>query len=84
MRRVTLRIPPLPIRPHIMTRANASNSEERPVVLVDGSAYLYRAFHAMPPLSNSKGQPTGAIYGVVNMLRKLVSDYQPRYMAVIS
>lgn len=56
---------------------------DRPVILVDGSAYLYRAFHAMPPLSNAKGQPTGAIYGVVNMLRKLVADYQPTVMVVI-
>ena len=56
---------------------------DRPVVLVDGSAYLYRAFHAMPPLTNAKGQPTGAIYGVVNMLRRLVADYQPDIMAVV-
>jgi len=58
-------------------------SSDAPLVLVDGSAYLYRAFHAMPPLTNSKGQPTGAIYGVVNMLRRLVADYHPKYMAVI-
>ena len=56
---------------------------ERPVVLVDGSAYLYRAFHAMPPLTNSKKQPTGAIYGVVNMLRRLVADYSPEIMVVV-
>ncbi len=56
---------------------------DRPVVLVDGSAYLYRAFHAMPPLTNAKGQPTGAIYGVVNMLRRLVTDYQPQVMVVV-
>jgi len=54
-----------------------------PLILVDGSSYLFRAFHALPPLSNSKGQPTGAIYGVINMLKKLVEDYQPEYMAVI-
>jgi len=63
--------------------ANTDASTNRPVVLVDGSAYLYRAFHAMPPLTNAKGQPTGAIYGVVNMLRRLVADYQPDIMAVI-
>ena len=57
--------------------------ERKPLILVDGSSYLYRAFHAMPPLTNSKGQPTGAIYGVVNMLRKLIKDYQPEYMAVV-
>lgn len=66
-----------------MPSATDANKTDRPVVLVDGSAYLYRAFHAMPPLSNSKGMPTGAIYGVVNMLRRLVSDYQPDIMAVI-
>ncbi len=46
-----------------------------PFILVDGSSYLYRAFHALPPLTNSKGQPTGAMYGVINMLRKLINDY---------
>ncbi len=58
-------------------------SSRKPVILVDGSSYLYRAFHAMPPLTNSKGQPTGAIYGVVNMLRRLVADYAPDIMVVI-
>jgi DNA polymerase I len=53
------------------------------LVLIDGSSYLYRAFHALPPLVNSKGQPTGAIYGVLNMVKKLVSDYDPKYLAVI-
>ncbi|MFT5482190.1 MAG: DNA polymerase-1 [Halieaceae bacterium] len=46
-----------------------------PIVLVDGSSYLYRAFHAMPPLTNSKGQPTGAVKGVINMIRRLLKDY---------
>ena len=54
-----------------------------PVILVDGSSYLFRAFHALPPLTNSKGQPTGAVYGVINMLRKLREEYQPEYMAVV-
>jgi len=53
------------------------------LVLVDGSSYLFRAFHALPPLTNSKGEPTGAVVGVVNMLRKLVNEYRPRYMAVV-
>ena len=66
-----------------MPSATVAQPSDRPIVLVDGSAYLYRAFHAMPPLTNSKGQPTGAIYGVINMLRRLVTDYQPEYMAVI-
>ncbi len=55
----------------------------KPLVLIDGSSYLYRAFHALPPLTNSKGQPTGAIYGVINMLKKLIHDYQPEKIAVI-
>jgi DNA polymerase-1 len=46
------------------------------LLLVDGSSYLYRAFHALPELRSSKGEPTGAIYGVLNMLRKLAADYK--------
>ena len=53
------------------------------LVLVDGSSYLYRAFHAMPSLSNSKGMPTGAAYGITNMLRRLLADYDPSHLAVI-
>jgi len=53
------------------------------LVLIDGSSYLFRAFHALPPLTNSRGEPTGAVVGVVNMLRKLVKEYQPKYMAVV-
>ena len=55
----------------------------KPLILVDGSSYLYRAFHAMPSLTNSKGQPTGAVYGVVNMLRRLIKDFQPEHMAMV-
>jgi len=58
-------------------------SAAKPVILVDGSSYLYRAFHAMPPLTTAKGLPTGAIYGVANMLRRLVADYQPDVMVVV-
>jgi len=56
-----------------------------PIVLVDGSSYLYRAFHVpqLQRLTNSSGMMTGAIYGVINMLRKLRDDYDPEYMAVI-
>lgn len=54
-----------------------------PLILVDGSSYLYRAYHAMPPLTNADGESTGTIYGVINMLRKLMRDYQPQQMAVI-
>jgi DNA polymerase I len=53
------------------------------LVLVDGSSYVYRAFHALPPLSNSRGEPTGAVLGVLNMLLKFVKDYQPRHIAVV-
>lgn len=56
---------------------------QKPFILVDGSSYLYRAFHAMPSLSNSKGLPTGAVYGVTNMLRKLLADHDPRLIAVV-
>lgn len=52
-------------------------------VLVDGSSYLFRAYHALPPLTNSKGEPTGAVVGVLNMLRRLLDQYQPEYMAVV-
>ena len=51
-----------------------------PLVLVDGSSYLYRAFHAFPPLTNSAGEPTGAMYGVLNMLKSLISQVQPSHI----
>jgi DNA polymerase-1 len=50
-------------------------SKKFPLILVDGSSYLYRAFHALPPLTNSKGKPTGAVKGVINMMRRLQKDY---------
>lgn len=56
---------------------------ENPLVLVDGSSYLYRAFHAFPPLTNSAGEPTGAMYGVLNMLKSLISQVQPSHIAVV-
>ena len=55
----------------------------KPLILVDGSSYLYRAFHALPPLNTSKGQPTGAIKGVINMLRRLYKDYPDSPIAVV-
>lgn len=54
-----------------------------PLVLIDGSSYFFRAFHALPPLTNSKGQPTGAVYGVANMIKKLIKDYRPEKFAVV-
>jgi DNA polymerase-1 len=53
------------------------------LVLVDGSSYVYRAFHALPPLSNSRGEPTGAVHGVLNMLVKFVKEYQPKRIAIV-
>mgnify|MGYP006181963223 FL=1 len=54
-----------------------------PLILVDGSSYLFRAYHAPPHLTNSRGEATGAIYGVVNMLKSLLRQYQPQQMAVV-
>jgi len=56
---------------------------ENPLILVDGSSYLYRAYHAFPPLTNSAGEPTGAMYGVLNMLRSLLLQYTPTHVAVV-
>ncbi len=58
-------------------------TESFPIILVDGSSYLYRAYHALPPLANSKGQPTGAIKGVINMMKRLVKDYPESPIVVI-
>ena len=56
---------------------------EKTLLLVDGSSYLYRAFHALPDLRNAAGEPTGAIYGVLNMLRKLLADFKADYAACV-
>ncbi len=56
---------------------------DNPLILVDGSSYLYRAYHAFPPLTNSAGEPTGAMYGVLNMLRSLIMQYKPSHVAVV-
>ncbi|PJD94080.1 MAG: DNA polymerase I [Legionella sp.] len=55
----------------------------KPLILIDGSSYFYRAFHALPPLKNSKGQPTGAVYGVVSMINRLLTTHQPTHIAVV-
>jgi DNA polymerase I len=55
----------------------------RKLLLVDGSSYLYRAFHALPPLKSSKDEPTGAVLGVLNMLNKLMKDESPQRVAVV-
>jgi len=54
-----------------------------PLILVDGSSYLFRAFHALPPLTSSKGLPTGAVKGVISMIKKLMVDYPESELAVI-
>ena len=54
-----------------------------PIILVDGSSYLYRAFHALPPLTNSAGQSTGAVKGVISMLRRMCKDYPDSPVAVV-
>ena len=61
----------------------SQNSAYKPLVLVDGSSYLFRAYHSPPHLTNSRGESTGAIYGVVNMLKSLVRQYSPERMIVI-
>lgn len=60
-----------------------SDKQKKPFILVDGSSYLFRAYHAMPKLTNSDGEATGAIYGVINMIRRLLKDYQPEHIAVV-
>jgi len=58
-------------------------AEDAPLVLVDGSSYLYRAYHALPALTNDADEPTGAVYGVINMLKRLIADYEPARMGVV-
>ena len=53
------------------------------LVLIDGSSYLYRAFHALPPLTNAQGEPTGALHGVLSMIQKLLREEQPQHVAVV-
>ncbi|MFT6756592.1 MAG: DNA polymerase-1 [Chitinophagales bacterium] len=60
-----------------------ADTNTAPIILVDGSSYLYRAFHALPELVNSKGLPTGAAKGVINMIRRLIKDYPGSTVAVI-
>ena len=58
-------------------------SDKNTLYLVDGSSYLYRAFHALPNLTNSQGEPTGALLGVANMLRRLLNEEDPEHIAVV-
>ncbi|HEV2333667.1 MAG TPA: 5'-3' exonuclease H3TH domain-containing protein, partial [Gammaproteobacteria bacterium] len=61
----------------------SKKTDARPLVLVDGSSYLYRAFFGLPPLTSPEGEPTGAIYGVANMLKRLVAEESPEHVAVV-
>ena len=63
--------------------AGAAGGGTKLLVLVDGSSYLYRAFHALPDLRSPAGEPTGAIYGVLNMLRRLVAEYKADFLACV-
>lgn len=54
-----------------------------PLILIDGSSYLFRAYHALPQLTNADGHPTGAMYGVLNMIKRLLNDYKPEHIAVV-
>jgi DNA polymerase-1 len=58
-------------------------SKKSTLYLVDGSSYVYRAFHALPNLTSSRGEPTGALLGVANMLRRLLREQRPEYIAVV-
>jgi DNA polymerase-1 len=69
--------------PRIDSISDKAVKNEKLLILVDGSSYLYRAYHAMPQFTNSRGDPTGAVYGTINMLRKLLADYGPAYVAVV-
>ncbi len=60
-----------------------TDNSTKKFVLIDGSSYLFRAFHGLPPLTNSLGEPTGAIYGVINMLRKLIDSERPDAIGVV-
>ena len=75
--------PALLLKTTYMTSQNSPLECVAPLVLVDGSSYLYRAYHALPPLTNSKGQPTGAVKGVINMMRRLIKDYPNSQIAVV-
>ncbi len=58
-------------------------STDKLLILIDGSSFLFRAYHALPELTNARGQHTGAIYGITNMMRKLVGECQPVYLAAV-
>lgn len=75
--------PPAGIINGIAYKETVMTDPDKQLLLVDGSSYLYRAYHALPPLTSPSGEPTGAIYGVISMLRRLIQDYQPVHMGVV-
>src|SRR5690348_3322975 len=64
-------------------KSKSSGSSARPLILIDGSSWLYRAYHALPPLTSPAGEPTGAVVGMGNMLKKLLREYAPEHIAVV-
>jgi DNA polymerase-1 len=60
-----------------------AEKNSKPLILVDGSSYLFRAFHALPPLVTSRGHPTGAVKGVINMIRSLIKEYPDSHIAIV-
>src|ERR1700675_1637615 len=80
-----LRLPQPRIHPRILDPRGCCTKymSARKLILVDGSGYLYRAFHALPPLTTSKGEPTGAVLGVLNMLNKMNKEEAPDRIAVV-
>jgi DNA polymerase-1 len=78
-----LSIPPPGVRAFAHGFYPMSESHRDLLILIDGSSYLYRAYHALPPLSNSRGEPSGAIYGVVNMLRRMLAEQDSERIAVV-
>jgi len=66
-----------------MTGKEPQQEKTPTLLLVDGSGYMFRAFHALPALTNANGEPTGAVYGITNMLRRIMAEQQPDYLAVI-
>lgn len=65
------------------TQTCSAPTQRERLILVDGSSFLFRAYHAVPPLTNANGEPTNAVYGVSNMLRKLIADYHSDYITVV-
>jgi DNA polymerase-1 len=68
---------------HHQKSSNGRFMSDKRFVVVDGSSYLYRAYHALPAFSSSKGEPTGAIFGVLNMLYSLIDEYEPENVAIV-